>query len=304
MTRSEQTRLGIFIVLSTVLVIGVTIFFVMRYQARPKLPCVTYFNESVAGLAPGNRVRFRGVDVGRVEGVSVPFEGKLYVEVRFEIYLDVIRSLGGDAQRLKDLPLGQRFPLNDALRVRLAANFITGLAGLEIEPMDPAPTPLEIPLLPQRIYLPSAPSSIAQMERSLKQMLIRLPGMVDHIDKLAVTLNGAVENAPIGDLLSEVRTTLAATGTQVTRAGDDLHRLLDEKGPLLRLLAQVDAALVKADVDGSMRDVRATLGESRMLIADLRTSLPRILSTIEYLGGFLRTLQDEPESLIFGPRSK
>ena len=304
MTRSDHARLGFFLVISAGLAVAVVIFFALRYQARPTLPCVTYFNESVAGLAPGNTVRFRGVDVGRVEGISVPFEGDFFIEVRFQIYLDVVRTLGGDVQKLKDLKLGERFPLNDSMRVRLAANFITGLANLEIEPMNPAPPVLDVPTLPQRVYLPSASSSITQMEKSINQMLLRLPGMVEHIDQLATTINTTVENIPLAEILKDLQAILASAGTQISRSGDDLHLLLDQKGPLMKLLTQADALLGKSDVDGSMREIRATLGETRMMIADFRTALPQFLNTVNYLGGFFRNLQEEPESLIFGPRTK
>lgn len=304
MTRSEHARLGLFLALSAGLVIAVGIFFALRYQARQKLPCVTYFNESVAGLAPGNTVRFRGVDIGRVEGISVPFEGDYFIEVRFEIYLDVVRTLGGDVQRLKELKLGERFPLNDSMRVRLAANFITGLANLEIEPMNPAPPVLDISSLPQRVYLPSASSSIAQMEKSVNQMLIRLPSMVEHIDQLASTINKTVTEVPIGEVIKDMQAIMKTTSKQIERSGDDLHHLLDQKGPLMKLLTQIDGILEKSDVDGSIREVRATLGETRMLVADLRTALPQFLNTVNYLGGLLRNLQEEPESLIFGPRTQ
>lgn len=304
MTRSDHVRLGLFLVVSAALAVAVTIFFVVRYKSRPKLECVTYFNESVAGLSPGNTVRFRGVDVGRVEGISFTNDDSNYIEVRFEIYLDIVGGLGGDVQRLRTLAPGERFSLNDTMRVRLAANFITGLASLQIEPVNPPPPVLEITALPQRVYLPSAPSTVGLMEVSAQQLLARLPAMADHIDQLAVTLTETVSKSPISETLGEVRTTLASTGTQIVRSGDDLHRLLDEHGPLMKLLAQLDQTLAKSDVDGSLREVRTTLGDTRLLISDLRSALPRILITADYLGGLLRNLQEEPESLIFGPRSK
>ncbi len=304
MTRSDNVRLGLFLVISALLAVAVTIFFVVRYKSRPKLACVTYFDESVAGLAPGNTVRFRGVDVGRVEGISFIPDNSDYIEVRFEIYLDIVGGLGGDVKRLKALTPGEQFSLNDAMRVRLAANFITGLASLQIEPVSPPPPVLTITTLPDRVYLPSAHSRVNQMEESAQGLLIRLPVMIDHIDQLAVTLNATVEQAPVNELLGEMRTTLATSSTQLTRTGDDLHRLLDEKGPLIAVLGQLDRMLATSDIDGSLRETRATLGDLRLLITDLRSALPQFMTTAEYLGGLLRNLQDEPESLIFGPRSK
>lgn len=337
MTRSDHARLGLFLLVSVALAIAATTFFVLRHQSRPRLPAVTYFDESVTGLAPGATVRFRGVDIGRVERLFItPGDG--LIEVRFEIYLDILGNLGLDRAKIDRVRQGHEEP-DPRIRVRLDANPITGLANLQIEPLDPPPAPLPMKPVPGRAYIPSAPSTVGSLVMSAGDLFKRLPVLVERFEKVMESVDRTITEAQVGAVITDLRRTMASTEQMLKTTGDDLHRLLDDKGSFQQLLVRADTLLTRADADlhqllgkkgeltrflagadtlvkrtgnmveradipAAMKDARTTLADLQLVMADLRAALPRIVETSDRLGGVLRNVQEQPESLIFGPRSK
>ena len=84
-TKSERIRLGIFLLLSILLVLGVVAFFVGEQLLAKHTPYYTRFTESVNGLNPGAKVRWNGVEVGKVTRLEVDQENLNAVVVHFEV---------------------------------------------------------------------------------------------------------------------------------------------------------------------------------------------------------------------------
>ena len=102
--KQQYFRLGLFVVISLVLLFCVLFVLGARSLFQPSMTFETYFNDSVAGLDVGAPVRFRGVTLGQVSAIltspplyeeDVPVDKrKAYIVVRATI-TGPARSYGG-----------------------------------------------------------------------------------------------------------------------------------------------------------------------------------------------------------------
>ena len=132
------------------------------------------FPDSVSGLAVGDPVKYRGVDVGTVKTMIIdPDNSRLVlVEVR----------------------LRKETPVKTDTKASLAMKGITGVVFIELNGGDPAAQTLLAATPPDRI--PEIPSE----KTGLKAMLDELPKMVGKLSALAEKFSG------IGDQVKKVVT--------------------------------------------------------------------------------------------------
>jgi phospholipid/cholesterol/gamma-HCH transport system substrate-binding protein len=132
------------------------------------------FNESVSGLAVGDPVKFRGIDVGTVKSMSIDPDNSRLV--------------------LTDVRLRKETPVKTDTRASLAMKGITGVVFIELNGGDPAAKAL-LAATPQD-NIPEIPSE----KTGLKAMLDELPKVVDkfsaiedQIKKLVTTVGGVTD---------------------------------------------------------------------------------------------------------------
>ena len=112
----SYTRLGIFIVVTLVVVLATAALFIQRWRSHEVIGMVTYTTENVAGLDISSSVRYRGVPVGRVTELSVDPHG-ITVEIDFEVFVDRLKAIGVHASRIREIgDFGGVFP---RLRARI-----------------------------------------------------------------------------------------------------------------------------------------------------------------------------------------
>jgi len=117
-----------------------------------------HFPDSVSGLAVGDPVKFRGIDVGTVKSLSIdPDDSRLV---------------------LVDLRLRKETPVKTDTRASLALKGITGVVYIELSGGDPAAKALLAVTPPD--HIPEIPSE----KVGLKAMLDNLPRLVDKFSAL------------------------------------------------------------------------------------------------------------------------
>jgi len=220
----------------------------------------SYFSESVQGLDVGGTVTYRGVIVGRVtelglvaaeygnRSIATEIDRQTYrlVFVRFEVDPGRIGQAPGAAAAAAAVQFG--------LRVRLAAQGITGLSYLELDFVDPTKYPAQdVPWTPKAAYIPSMPSTLQQVQDAAQQFLAKLNRL--DIDAMAASLTG---------LVADLRTDLDS---------GDVHLTLARSAALLRTL---NDSMSAADLPGLTADLRRTSGTLRELAQD--RDLHRVLA--------------------------
>ncbi len=265
--RGLYLRVGALVIAGALLAIGFILFLTATRFGTASVTFETYSRESVQGLDVGAPVRYRGVAIGRVSEIGLVSaeyrrpEGDTFIAafqlvyIRFTIDMQKI----GEAPTVEDATQA-------GLRARITAQGITGVNYLELDFVNPAfYPPLQVPWTPRYPYIPSIPSTVAQVQTAAEQLLHKLEG---------VDLQGLIENV-LG---------LAADLRKQTQNGD-LATALAEAASLLRRLngatAEADLPGMAAEVRGAAAAARGTATEAQQLLAspEIRQSLENLAAT-------------------------
>ena len=272
---------------------------------------VVYFTGALDGLDVGADVTYRGVKVGSVREIRLSYDRNIK-----DVVMPVILRIDprqATSKRSFDQVLEQL--VQRGLRAQLQTpSLLTGKAivALDIFPDTPGyvrePNELELPAIP------SVPSRIDQAANLLNDLVaeIRELPLLELIDSATQAMRG-IERLSRSDDLNNGLHSLAATLANLDR----LSQRLDAQLPALLASAQrssgeLDATL--GEIRQAAAGLRQTLEQTNALLGDSRRSLgPE--SELQYqLGSALQelsraskalqrtaeSLEQQPQSLIFG----
>ena len=299
-TETQRYRLGIFVVSGVALtVVGVAALSAGRlFQETYPLYC--YFQESVQGLEPGSPVKFRGVQIGRVEAVNLMPSSRIAtqqegshaestIEVRSALQFKQIteRESSGD---LAAIDAAIRREVQQGLRVSIAWKDITGQKYLDLDYVDPAKSPPgALAFTPPGTYIPTAvETKLADIQRDVANVTSRLAqvdyqGIAEDARSAVTTLRKAIEDLDAAGL-----------GTRFGEAADSVRRLASN-ADLASSLRRLDSVLEKADaaaarigevasrpsLTAGLDDIAASAASLRRMTAQLEESIPRLTQSAE-----------------------
>jgi phospholipid/cholesterol/gamma-HCH transport system substrate-binding protein len=239
---------------------------------------VTFFNESVQGLQADSAVKYRGVEVGRVEKIRVAPDSKL-IEVVMKI------DLRGDLER--------------EYVAQLKAAGITGIVFVELnrkEPGEPDFSP-QITFASEYPIVASKPSDISQIVSSVQVILedikkIDTAGIsnqinstltvveatVGHLNGVIGTVDKALAKEKLEDLLIEVKNTLGKIQHLVSNAENELQAL-----NLAKTGAHLETATARIEKIVSSGEIEKIVTEAHDTVAKLNQVIEGLDRTIEGL---------------------
>lgn len=228
---SERTKpflIGLFFIAGTAIAIGGLIWLGSSNWFKETEIYVTYFDYSVQGLNLDAPVKFRGVQVGRVNSINVAPDGIL-IEVVME--LDPVLDV------------------SDSLRAGLELTGITGLRYIELDVAGPEqlerhPT---LKFHPPYRVIPSQPGGFEEIEQALRDVYERL--MAFDTEGISIKSKRFLDS-----------------GTQMTVTADSLlkdksitawtRRLDHAIGGIDSSLRQLDFAYYDEEVAKALQDIR------------------------------------------------
>ena len=263
-----------------------------------------HFEGSVSGLAQGSPVRYLGVDVGRVEHLSVSRKDPGRVRVVAEI----------DSEA----------PLSGATRARLGLLGLTGLLyiDLQLDPEANAATPLaqgeKHAVIPAR-------------KGDIEAFLEKLPDLVGHVGAVMVRIESLLgdENlAAVSDSLRNLREAsaeLPAISRDAAALAVELRRTSAEVASLAQRM-QAIASGSQPELEASLASTRAATeklartaeslerivaGNEAALagfagsgVADLQQLVVDVREASVEVRGLARALRDQPASLLREPKER
>ena len=309
----SYARLGLFIVVGLAVALATGLFFLQRMRSRAVISMVTYVTENVSGLDISSPVRFRGVSVGRVSDIRVdPSEGNT-IAIDFEIFQDRLATIGANVQRIQRLADLAVFP---RLRARVVSNPVTGEAYLLLDvPRDPPPPPT-LAFTPDRPYVASMPSPLATVQdrlpaileraeatlQTLREIVSRIPASLDRSDRFFTNVERIVRESNLPQMTADSRTFFTQTTAQMAELTANMDRLVGIDGTLVKLAEEARNTIRAADMPASSQAARDAADRAGLAADDLRRSLPAIRDSLEQLRELARRLEEQPESVIYGPR--
>lgn len=315
----SYARLGLFVVVSVIVMLATAVFFIERMRSRQVIPLVTYFRENVSGLDISSPVRWRGVSVGRVSDVRIDRDGRT-IEVDFELFQDRLKAIGANMNRVQQIA---DLPVIPELRAMVIGNPVTGEGYLLLDiPRDPPP-PIDLGFTPSHGYVPSMPSSLAtavdrlpavleRAERTLQTLtdiVARVPDTLDRSDRFFTSVERILRESQLPELSGDLRAFSTSTTAQITQITSNIaqitsnmDRLVGTDGSLIKFAEEARSAIREADVPASTQAARDAADRTSLAADDLRRSLPAIRDTLAQLRELAHRLDQQPESVIYGPR--
>ncbi len=308
----SYAKLGLFVVVGLAVILATGLFFVQRMKRRAVITLVTYVSENVSGLDISSPVRYRGVAVGRISDLRVDQFGET-IEIEFEVFQDRLVAIGSDVSRVQKMAEMAVFP---KLRARVIGNPVTGEAYLllDMPPNPPPPPPLAF--TPPRPYVASMPSPMAVVQdrlpavleraeatlETLRVIINRVPASLDRSDRFFTNVERILQEAQLPQFSASSQAFFTTTSAQISQMTDDLERLIGTGGSLIKFAEEARTAVEAADLPGSSRSAREAMDRASLAADDIRRSLPAIRESLEQLRDLARTLEEQPESAVYGPR--
>jgi len=311
----SYARLGLFVVVVVLTALATAVFFVQRVRSQAVIGMVTYTTDNVSGLDVSSPVRYRGVAVGQVTEVRVdPRGATAVVEVDFDVFLDRLNTIGMNVRRIRQFTdLGGMFP---NLRAQVVGNPVTGEAYLLLDVPKNPPPPLALGFTPDRPYVASVPSVIGQVQdrlpevldaaqatlQTLRDIVARVPGSLDRSDRFFTNIERIFRESDLQALSADSRKFFSTTTAQIERITNDLQGLVGAEGPLVTFAEEARTAMREADLPAATRSSREAMERTSLAADDLRRSLPAIRQSLDELRDLARQIQEQPESVMYGPR--
>jgi phospholipid/cholesterol/gamma-HCH transport system substrate-binding protein len=309
----SYARLGLFLVVALVVVLGSALLFIGRLRSRAVIPLVTYTTENVSGLDVSNPVRYRGVSVGRVTDVRVDPRG-IMVEIDFEVFLDRLNTIGMSQTRIRQIAdMRGIFP---KLRAQVVGNPVTGEAYLLLDVPENPPPPPELGFTPARAYVATMPTTLATVQdrlpalleraqsslQTLEAIVARIPASLDRSDRFFTNVERIFRESELPALSADSRNFFTTTRTRIDQITAELDGLIGDEGTLVNFIEDTRKAIDAADLPATTQSARDAFNNTSMAEDDLRRSLPSIRTSLDELRRLARQLEDQPESVVYGQR--
>ncbi len=263
MTRTQKIRLGIFLLAGTALVGGgIALLAGMSILRRYDYYTIN-FRETVSGLNPGSPVKVRGVDVGRVENITIDPKDVEVVNVRIRVR--------------------QGLPILRGALARLVTGGITGLKHVEITGGDK-----ESGRIKPGSEIQSAPSQLTMITGKAEDIAIKAEQLLNNALDMTTPENRDTMLALVNDtrtMMQEVGKSAAGIRELAEALQPQLVGSLNELRLAAREMRGVAASL-QDFVGATQGQMQATLTETRGAIRNIgeitgkRGQLERTLSSV------------------------
>lgn len=296
--KTNKFFIGLFVMSGTLIGVAIIIWIGASNYFQKGSTYVTFFDESVQGLQVDSSVKYRGVDVGRVESIKVAPDFKL-VEVAIKVELE------GDLQQ------------NTVAQLKTAG--ITGIVFIELDrkrPEDPNRSPV-LNFAADYPVIPSRPSELRQILAGVDEVIQN----VKQIDFKGLStqfksVGKATENVLSGKKMNNILSNLESTSKSMNRAVSRIDTMISE-GKVDSVLTEAQKSMVEAQklIAGIQEELRSMkLAEtatkanqmvdsidrrSNAITTELRNTSENLQNASEILQKLLDRLNRSPSDLIF-----
>ncbi|ABI56552.1 MlaD family protein [Alkalilimnicola ehrlichii MLHE-1] len=295
-TRVSYALVGLFVILLTLAIIGAGLYLGGDIRTQPHTDYAVYMDESVAGLNVSAPVRYRGVDVGRVQAITL--NPRHPDEVRIVISVE------------------ERVPIGRETVATLRSQGLTGISFIELsgsttDPVTPQPRAGDD--LPALRTVPSFGSRLEQtVDEALGVMRVVADEVRDllreenreRVARLLQNANVLVANLAEGS--EDLDQTMVRFNQLLDQGNEAAARLPESMDRLDDTLARWARLADDLGRTGDTLDALASRGETTLidvnqtLIPELGTLMYEMRRLSQDLERTLEDFSDEPQMLIYG----
>jgi len=266
-----------------------------------------YFEESVSGLSEGAAVRYRGVEVGRVQRIDLDREDPSRVEVLLDIEPDA--------------------PIKTDTIALLASHGLTGLAFVELTGGSRDAPRLEAPPGAPYPVIETGPSLFVRLDTAVSTLLEEMRGTVTALGTVGDQVSHLLDSQNIevsAEILRNVRNVTASLADQsadlaagvehvnriaadAARVSGELPEVLDRVRQTLGALERTASAIADAatGIGGLAEEARGELrGLAQAAVPEVSRALSQVRELAETLNRLAQTLERDPAILLRGRGSQ
>jgi phospholipid/cholesterol/gamma-HCH transport system substrate-binding protein len=311
---TNRWKLGLFVLAGIAVAIGALMLLGARAWSKKTVEFVSFFDESVQGLELGSPVKFRGVTVGRVSEIDIA-ENLRHVRVTSELSVEQVGKLNLAVK-------GKVTALHPDMRVQLAQTGITGVKFILIDFFDSRSNPvIPLPFTPPANYIPTASSTMKNLEDSVVRTANRFPEIADDAARAVAQVRMVAEQIEAGKLpargaetlthanvaLVELNTQLKAiNAAQLSREAE--KNLTEFNGILVRtnaLLARLESEQgLFRNAERSADAIGEVARNARSLGPELELTLREIRGAARSIKRLADELERDPDMLLKGRAAK
>lgn len=325
MAKVNNFTQGLFILGALALGAAMLFFFGVSDIFVRKAHLVTYFSESVQGLAVGSPVKYKGVTIGDVRAITIRVEDKI-IRVDMDVQLKVFSK--GNAQSYRDQAEFAQFlnkEITEGLRSRLEYAGITGLRYIELDYYahsgDTPKWETSAANAHDELLVPSTPSVFKDLLKSLNTSLERISKMrfeeiSDNLVSSLSDINRLLSSPEIRDTITHLKgmainldRTSGAINKVVTE--EKLRQTLDLVDATLtnsrNLAAELEKQLKSAQIEqtsAAFRQTAVDVGDAAQVLVNRRRELDQTMlklrETLDSLRELLNLLNQDPSALLRG----
>ncbi len=290
MQQKKYKMVGLFIVIGMAAFIGIVLNYVAkRFTTNQDDLVVMYFDESIRGLSVGSAVVFKGVEVGKVESISLQanlmegtFKTPVLVLFNLEKSVDIIDSADLDDKQMLDNLIAK------GLRAQLiSANYLTGQLMIELV-MEPK-TPSVLRGTGKYWEIPTIYSPFAQISKDLEQIPLQ-----ESLARLGNILNDIEDNLP--EILKNIRLLTKSLASDTPDTLENISKLIEElKKDMPSLLKNMND--IAAKLDNTMDKRRGSVVKTMKNFNNALEEFSKASRSIKNLTDYL---ERHPEAVIQG----
>jgi paraquat-inducible protein B len=135
-----------------------------------------------------------------------------------------------------------------------------------------------------------------------REIVTRIPDSLDRSDRFFTNVERIIRESRLPQLSADSRTFFASTAAQIAQIATEMDRLTGPESSLVKFAEEARTTMHDADIPESTQSARDALDRTSLAADDLRRSLPAIRDALDQVRELARRLEEQPESVVYGPR--
>ncbi len=298
----NPVKIGAFVVGGLVILVGAVLMIGSGRIFRRTYPFVSYFDGSVNGLRAGASVKFKGVEIGKVDMIKIP-DGLTRLDQPIAVFYSLdgnkLDTSGKRSGAMEDYLAGA---IHNGLRAQLETDsLVTGVLHVSMTFMPETPSSVHEPLKGV-MEVPTIPPPLQEIGAAVRSIVDRVDRykFEQLFDSVRLALDAFSElsrSKEIHAAFASMDQTLKDIDTVVI----ELRDYVDPLGKRMQLLLdRVDS--LGGDMKLGVSDGRATLNSVQTLTDQLAVGLPPLTKSLEETSSRLQTMAVSMQSTLESTR--
>lgn len=293
--KTSSFLVGIFVIIGVALLAGAIIWIGVTGYLQPGSTYVTYLDETVQGLQKDSVVKYRGVDVGRVEAIRIAPDNRLVAII---------------------MKINMRGDLSKTTVAQLSSAGITGIMYVDLDYRRPGSPDLSPKLTFPTEYpvIPSKPSEFGRIISGVNEIITKMnaidfKAITDQLQGTVGDIGGFFKGKEMQSILTRLNQASANLQSLTGKANSiadkfKIDKILKETAVTI---GEAKAAVIAAkgfmtNLDNKLNELKLpeTMTRTRSVIMEAQAITENLKRATESMDKFSQRIYERPPDLLFG----